>query len=158
MTRDEKIDSYLQFYSTCSAYVDIEHGYSNFYYRNQEETKPTEYNEQLIEMDLILSKMIQENLVETDEFNARKIKISIRGEEILESGGWLNHKEQNKKERDFENEERQLQVDLAKSNIEANRINKKNQKRNFVILIIGLIMTAAGVAISIINLLDKAQK
>ncbi len=77
--------------------------------------------------------------------------ITVFGVKVHESGGWLKHLERITAAEKKDEDDRQLQRDLAKSNIEANEINKINANRNRWILIGGLFLTLIGAVLSILN-------
>ena len=80
----------------------------------------------------LFNKMISESLIFTDQF--KRIQLSTRAYEIINIGGWLKYKT------DIENEiietenrnklKEKLEIDLAKSNLKANELNKRMAKQN----------------------------
>ena len=80
----------------------------------------------------LFNKMISESLIITDQF--KRIQLSTRAYEIINIGGWLKYITDIENE-NIETENRNklkenLEIDLAKSNLEANELNRKIAKQN----------------------------
>ena len=80
----------------------------------------------------LFNKMISESLIFTDQY--KRIQLSTGGYEILNNGGWLKYitdNENEKTETAIRNKLKEtLEIDLAKSNLEANELNRKIAKQN----------------------------
>lgn len=80
----------------------------------------------------LFEKLRSESLIDTDDYN--RIILSARAYEIINYGGWVKHIidiENKKIELDNRNIIKEnLEIALAKSNLEANKLNKKIADRN----------------------------
>ena len=72
--------------------------------------------------------------------------LTEKGQKAVDLGGYEKFKEEIEGK---EAEKEQLEIDLAKSNIEANRINRKNAKFNRYAIIVNLILGALNVVLLI---------
>ena len=102
----------------------------------------------------LFNKMISESLIFTDQY--KRIQLSTRGYEILTIGGWLKYITDNENEK-IETENRNklkenLEIDLAKSNLKANELNKKIAKQNAKNEKKNRISTWVNIGIGIINI------
>lgn len=150
MTKDEKIDVLLNQFVNNTNSQDFQHVHRVIFGFLDINEYDQNYRENLSEATDLLNYMLNEGLLEKDG-NTGYAKISHFGIKIHEFGGWLKYKEDIQKKESQIAEERRLQIDLAKSNIEANILNRKNAKINFWILIIGLIMNAIAIGLTIYN-------
>lgn len=83
------------------------------------------------------------------------------GRQVCKKGGWLVHLDNSVKERQRQLDREQLEIDLTKSNIEANKLNQINARQNkratIVNIVIGIInLLVAFVSIIIAYLVYKA--
>ena len=154
MTRDEKIDAILSIIYNEKK----EHEFEELYMRVTG-IKHIDFNRDEIELDkdLVRKKMTDERLIELDS-ELRLAWIEPYGEEVQEEGGWLNHLKNIHKTIEQNEKERQLQIDLAKSNIRVNELNEKSLKFSRRMMIFGLVFTGIGVIISAINLIIMFMK
>jgi len=80
----------------------------------------------------LFNKMISESLIFLDQF--KRIQLSTRAYEIISNGGWLKYITGIENEIVETNNRNKLkdtlEIDLAKSNLEANELNKKIAKQN----------------------------
>lgn len=102
----------------------------------------------------LFNKMISESLIFTDQF--KRIQLSTRAYEIINIGGWLKYITDIENE-NIETENRNklkdtLEIDLAKSNLKANELNKKIAKQNTKNEKKNRISTWVNIGIGIINI------
>ena len=69
--------------------------------------------------------MVSENLIDTDNFG--RIQLLAEAYKIIDFGGWLKHIEYIKEKQEFKEN---IEIDLAKSNLKANELNRKIAKQN----------------------------
>lgn len=80
-----------------------------------------------------------------DEPNAKHIQINAFGASICNKGGWLQHLKSIENKEIRKQEIEQLEIRLANSNIEANKINKINSNRNLIFSIINIILAIGNI-------------
>jgi hypothetical protein len=73
----------------------------------------------------LFKKMVSENLIDTDNFG--RIQLLAEAYKIIEFGGWLKHIEYINEKQEFKEK---IEIDLAKSNLKANELNRKIAKQN----------------------------
>ena len=98
--------------------------------------------------------MISESLIFTDQY--KRIQLSTRAYEIINIGGWLKYITDIENE-NLETENRNklketLEINLAKSNLKANELNKKIAKQNSKNEKKNRISTWVNIGIGIINI------
>jgi hypothetical protein len=85
----------------------------------------------VIQVEDIIEKFREEGLAKLIPVGG---ELTERGEEIYKFGGWLkwkeNEKEQNRIYEDERKKRNELETELAKSNIEANKLNEEIAKQN----------------------------
>jgi hypothetical protein len=110
--------------------------------------------------------LAKKNLVDLEPTKEMRCDITEFGFEIANNGGWLSFLEQKKKKDELAKREREekekIQLELAKSNLEANELNKaiakrnaKDQKNNRIATWINIGIGAINIGILIYQLLNS---
>lgn len=82
------------------------------------------------EYALIKDTLASENLIREIESTTSNCVITPKGNKVSETGGWLLYLKQQKEKEELNSINAELNITLAKSNLEANRINKRDSKFN----------------------------
>ena len=103
------------------------------------------------EWSLILNTIQDHDLITPLKFGSDLYVISPFGNEILEKGGWIKYVEilESREIERFEKE--RLETDLAKSNIEANKLNRKNSNFNIWFTVINVIIGIVNIIVALVN-------
>ncbi|WP_203293887.1 hypothetical protein [Luteirhabdus pelagi] len=115
-----------------------------------------ENNKRLRDSKRFAEILVKKNLIDLEPTKKMRCDITEYGFNIAQNGGWLNfistQKAERKKAEQENREKENLELELAKSNLEANKLNKKIAKQNAKNEKNNRIATWINVVIGIINI------